>query len=145
MQMSDYRHLGMPDLSYHGKEPWVMWLSEDKKSIGIFYYGKYSPTEEKNEDVMLCFNFFFGEDSIALPTLAENKKWYLAANTIEERFKKEPLLLENQKSVIVPGGSVSILIGKTFPQKTAYKKRQSVKLKKGNEQKGQTEAKNKDR
>ena len=71
MEMSDYRHKGIPDLSYHGKEPWTMWLSDDMKSIGILYDGAYAGEES---DVMLLFNFYFGEDSFALPKLNGRRK-----------------------------------------------------------------------
>lgn len=107
MEMSDYRHKGIPDLSYHGKEPWTMWLSDDMKSIGILYDGAYAGEES---DVMLLFNFYFGEDSFALPKLNGRRKWYEVMNTTDGEFKS--VLLKNQKEQIVPGGSVTILVGK---------------------------------
>jgi glycogen operon protein len=107
MEMSDYKHKGIPDLSYHGKEPWTMWLSDDMKSIGILYDGAYAGEES---DVMLLFNFYFGEDSFALPKLNGRRKWYEIMNTTDGEFKS--VLLKNQKEQIVPGGSVTILVGK---------------------------------
>ena len=61
MQMTDHKHKGMPDLSYHGKEPWIMWLSDNMRSIGMFYNGDYG-INGKEEDVMLLFNFYFQEE-----------------------------------------------------------------------------------
>lgn len=112
MQMTDHKHKGMPDLSYHGKEPWIMWLSDNMRSIGMFYNGDYG-INGKEEDVMLLFNFYFQEEPFTLPSLNDDKKWYFVTNTSDEVFinEKEPLC--NQKLLMVPGGSLTILVGKT--------------------------------
>ena len=111
MQMSDYKHFGAPDLSYHGREPWVMGIGAEKKAIGILYNGLYSPSKNK-EDVMLLFNFYYGEEVFALPKMSSNRKWYFVTNTAENEFcpKKSPL--EDQTQMIVPGGTLTILVGK---------------------------------
>lgn len=113
--MSDYKHLGIPDLSYHGKEPWTMWLSDDKKSLGIMYFGAYSGKDE--EDVMLCFNFYFGEDMFALPHLPGNRKWFMVSNTTEEIWSPSDTPLPDQTCITVPGGSLTILAGKPWREK----------------------------
>lgn len=84
-----------------------MWLSDDMKSLGILYDGAYASEED---DVMLCFNFYFNEDSFALPKLNGRRKWYQIMNTVEGIFGET--LLDNQRELMVPGGSVTILVGK---------------------------------
>ncbi|MFN2925661.1 hypothetical protein ACKX2L_01890 [Lachnospiraceae bacterium YH-ros2228] len=111
MQMSDYRHLGLPDLSYHGREPWTPWLSNDRKSLGILYFGSYGPFGQE-EDVYLAFNFYFDEEELALPTLPRNGQWFYVTNTGRADWAEEPLLLEDQTKVRVGGGSLTILIGR---------------------------------
>lgn len=111
MQMSDYRHLGLPDLSYHGKEPWILWLTNDRKSLGILYngdYGKYG----REDDVFLCFNFYFEAEHFALPKLPGERNWYFVTNTADDTWPEQARRLETEDSVSVPGGSLTILIGK---------------------------------
>jgi glycogen operon protein len=112
-EMRDYNHVGLPDLSYHGKEPWTVWLSEDRKALGILYAGAYGV--ENEQDVMLLFNFFLGEIDFALPRLLKKRSWFYVTNTSEAVWKKQEELLKDQSLIIVPGGSLTILIGKETP------------------------------
>lgn len=111
MKLSDYHHTGMPDLSYHGKEPWIMGIGEEKKALGILFNGAYGRTEDE-EDVMACFNFYYGEETFALPRLSKNRKWYFVTNTSLEKWDPSEKPLEDQSQVIVPGGTVSLLVGR---------------------------------
>lgn len=111
MQMNDYMHTGMPDVSYHGKEPWIMGIGPEKKAIGILYNGEYSPSDNK-EDVMLLYNFYYDSEVFAAPKLPGNKKWYFVTNTGQTKFEPSSEPLENQLEVTVPGGTVTILVGK---------------------------------
>ncbi|MCR4673785.1 MAG: glycogen operon protein GlgX, partial [Lachnospiraceae bacterium] len=86
MQMNDYKHTGMPDLSYHGKEPWMMGIGAEKKAIGILYNGAYSPSKNK-EDVLVLYNFYYDEEVFAAPKLPGNKKWFFVTNTGQKVFE----------------------------------------------------------
>ncbi len=108
IELSDYRHTGAPDVSYHGREPWIMWLSDDMKSFGIYYNGAYG-LNGREDDVMLCFNFYLEEDTLSLPRLPRGRAWYLVTNTVDESFEVEEKLLT--ETITLPGGSASILIG----------------------------------
>lgn len=112
-EMRDYNHVGLPDLSYHGKEPWTAWLSEDRKAIGILYAGAY--VDDKEQDVMLLFNFFLGEVDFSIPRLLSKRSWYFVTNTSDGVWNKEEKLLKDQTLILVPGGSLTILIGKESP------------------------------
>lgn len=107
---SDYLNLGIPDLSYHGREPWIMGIGEEKKGLGILYCGGYG--RRSGEDVMLCMNFYYGEETFALPGLPRGRKWYKVSNTSEGEFFMEGKEAPDQQHITVPGGSVTILIGK---------------------------------
>ena len=111
-EMSDPKHLGLPDLSYHGREPWTVWLSEDRKAVGILYAGFYGKNL-KDEDVMLLFNFYLEDEKFALPSLLNNRKWHFVSNTSEDVFGENRRLLENQEEIDVPGGTLTILVGNT--------------------------------
>lgn len=110
--MGDPKHFGLPDLSYHGREPWTVWLSEDRKAVGILYAGVYGESK-KEEDVMLLFNFYLEDENFALPTLLKKRKWYFVANTGDDKWPEKDRLLDDQNTISVPGGTLTILIGKT--------------------------------
>jgi glycogen operon protein len=110
--LGDPKHFGLPDLSYHGREPWTVWLSEDRKAVGIMYAGVYSDSK-KEDDVMLLFNFYLEAEEFALPTLLKKRKWFFVTNTGDNKWLEKEELLNNQEFISVPGGTLTILIGKT--------------------------------
>lgn len=114
-ELSDYRHMGLPDLSYHDREPWTPWLTDDRKSIGILYCGEYSSSDNK-DDIYLCFNFYFEEVEFALPTLLNGKKWHYLTNTCIADWNESKDPLEKQDCILVPGGSLTVLLGKKDPK-----------------------------
>ena len=109
MHMNDYHHTGIPDLSYHGKEPWMMGIGDEKKALGVLYAGEYSLDDNK-DDILVCYNFHYDEEKFALPRMPGNKKWYMACNTADSFG--ELTYIESQHYIMVPGGSITILIGK---------------------------------
>jgi len=115
MHFTDYKHLGMPDISYHGREPWIMGIGAEKKAIGILYNGLYGENGQE-EDVMLCFNFYYGEETFALPKLTEKRQWHLVSNTSTGEWDDASPALQNQSAIIVSGGSLSILVGRPAPE-----------------------------
>ena len=88
-----------------------MGIGAEKKAIGILYNGAYARGKNK-EDVMLMFNFYYGEETFAAPKLDNNKKWFFVTNTSEEIFHPAEKPLKDQAFVVVPGGTVTILVGK---------------------------------
>ncbi len=111
MKMNDYKHTGMPDLSYHGRQPWIMGIGEEKKALGILYNSAYGRDPEE-EDVMVCFNFYYGEESFALPRLRQNRKWYFVTNSGLNEWMPDEEPMQDQGYCAVPGGTITILIGK---------------------------------
>lgn len=108
MKMSDYKHLGVPDLSYHGSEPWLMGIGEEMKAIGILYGGEYqNPAEEY---VYVAYNYHYEDVWIAIPKIPRSGNWSLVTNTaMEDTFSFSPTPLKEQQKIMVPKGSVSIL------------------------------------
>lgn len=109
MHLNDYHHLGAPDLSYHGAEPWLMGIGEEMKAVGILYLGAYQDKDADN--VYVAYNYHYQDISLALPKLSSSRTWSLVMNTATETtFSFEPVKLDDQRFVTVPGGSISILI-----------------------------------
>ena len=107
--MNDYRHLGLPDMSFHSTEPWMMSIGEEQKALGVLYNGAYV---KENEEVFVCYNFHYDSVDMALPLLSPGKRWRLCFNTAEydgEDFSPKPI--HDQQSIKVPGNSISVLVG----------------------------------
>ena len=62
---------------------------------------------------MLLFNFYLEDENFALPTLLKKRKWYFVANTGDDKWPEKDRLLDDQNTISVPGGTLTILIGKT--------------------------------
>ena len=109
-QMNDYKHLGLPDMSFHGTEPWMMTIGDWQMALGVLYNGAYTADEE---EVYVCYNFHYDSVDMALPLLAPGKRWRQVFNTREynEESTFTPCPINNQQSIIVPGGSVTVLVG----------------------------------
>lgn len=109
MHLNDYHHLGAPDLSYHGTEPWLMGIGEERKAVGIFYNGAYE--SESADNVYVAYNYHYEEATLALPKISGNRKWSLVMNTASsDTFSFLPVELDNQQTISIPSGSISILI-----------------------------------
>ena len=108
--MSDVMHLGLPDLSFHGAEPWSMLIGEEQMSLGVLYNGAYA---KENEEVYVCYNFHYDNVSMALPLLEPGKRWRKIFNTYEYNEKSDfnPKPINNQQSIEVPGSSITVLVG----------------------------------
>ena len=108
--MNDYKHLGLPDMSFHGSEPWMMSIGEEQKALGVLYNGAYA---KETEDVFVCYNFHYDSVDMALPLLAPGKRWRLCFNTAEYTDKSDfaPKPIHDQQSIKVPGSSISVLVG----------------------------------
>ena len=106
--MNDYRHLGLPDMSFHGTEPWMMSIGEEQKALGVLYNGAYV---DESEEVFVCYNYHYDSVNMALPLLAPGKRWRLCFNTAEYDGDFSPKPIHDQQSINVPGNSISVLIG----------------------------------
>ena len=106
--MNDYRHLGLPDMSFHGTEPWMMSIGEEQKALGVLYNGAYV---DEDEEVFVCYNFHYDNVDMALPLLAPGKRWRLCFNTAEYEDDFSPKPIHDQQSINVPGNSISVLVG----------------------------------
>lgn len=108
--MNDYKHLGLPDMSFHGSEPWMMSIGEEQKALGVLYNGAYV---NEDEEVFICYNFHYDTVEMALPLLAPGKRWRICFNTAEYKDDNDfsPKPIDNQQTIKVPGSSISVLVG----------------------------------
>lgn len=116
MKMCDYGQKGMPDLSYHEKNAWMLDFVPEQQDVGMMYCGGYSKEHDllQKEDIYLAYNFHVGNSNLALPQLLRKKKWYLVMDTSlgREAFLEKEEELSNQQVYQIKGQSVAILVGR---------------------------------
>ena len=128
MRMVDYRSVGYPDLSYHGKMAWQIDDYEMKCAFALMYCGDYAKTEDgaSDEFIYIAYNMYWEPQAFAMPDLPEGMNWIFAANTAEtdsfhpESWKEIPEFSED-KCVIVPARSVIILTSRPQPAEPKMK------------------------
>ena len=80
----EFSVMGLPFMSVHAPEqPFQDQLAADAKAVGILYAGK--DADKKGDIVYLAINTFWEPIYFRLPVLKQDKKWYLAADTNEEK------------------------------------------------------------
>ena len=78
---SDYRSLGAPDVSCHGREPWTADFSYYSRELGILYYGAYFG----GESLYFAFNFHWETHEFYLPDIQKGKTWKVLYDTAEKK------------------------------------------------------------
>ena len=119
-RFQDYLSLGFPDASIHGEHAWISQIDKGRLSLGIMYSGVYGVQDQDEKvrkdapDVYVAYNFYTAPVKLALPKLANKKKWYLALDSSreEEQILKKEQLLKGQQYVSVEAQSICVLVGK---------------------------------
>lgn len=75
----DMKGRGAPDVSCHGKEPWVIDFSYYSRKLGILYYGSYF----EGQSLYFAFNFHWEEQEFYLPDVENDKEWKILVDTAE--------------------------------------------------------------
>lgn len=107
----DYKAVGYPDMSYHGKNAWIGEDETNKLCVGVMYCGEYSGSG--SDYIYVGYNFYSSREKLALPKLKKGKKWYMVADSSQKDvfFKEENECTDQQYADISPQ-SICILIGK---------------------------------
>ena len=78
---SDYRSLGAPDVSCHGREPWTADFSYYSRDLGILYYW----ADFGGESLYFAFNFHWEAHEFYLPDIQKGKTWKVLYDTAEKK------------------------------------------------------------
>lgn len=79
----DTKGRGAPDVSCHGKEPWVIDFSYYSRKLGILFYGSYF----EGKSLYFAFNFHWEEQEFYIPDVENNKEWKILVDTAETGAK----------------------------------------------------------
>lgn len=107
----DYASCGLPDVSYHGDNAWLLDINRDRMNVGVLYCGDYSKDEAK-ESVYIGYNFYSAVSTLALPKLGKKKNWYLVMDTSEDNAFLEKEIIVDKNTIEMKPLSICILIGK---------------------------------
>ncbi len=116
LRMMDYGAVGKPDLSYHGSRAWYLDMDTYTRYVGVFYcgeYARYAKEGKEDEDIYIAYNCHWEAHKFDLPRPSLKKVWKQAIHTFcgdEPFIAAEPLILEDQKQLIVPARSIVVLI-----------------------------------
>ena len=77
----DRKGLGAPDVSCHGREPWIYDFSYYSRDLGVLFYGGYY----EGRTLYFLFNFHWDSHEFYLPGVSNSKKWKVILNTSGEQ------------------------------------------------------------
>ncbi len=116
---SDYRALGMPDVSFHGEHPWLAQYENFRRQLGILYNGAYGP-----DDSFYClFNFHRSPRAFNLPKAPGGGTWCVKLDTADGVWQadgKEPPVTSDPFELAAR--TVVILVERAVPQPSGKKK-----------------------
>lgn len=109
---------GLPDISFHGEQPWVNAFGPEAKTIAVMFAG-YDEKKGENDVVFLLVNAYWEPVEVTLPALPHMMSWNVAVNTGAERegFYSSSVRLSGEK-ILAGARSVIILEGIEIPELT---------------------------
>ena len=112
-KFNDYKSYGYPDLSYHGKNAWILEAGIDRLCLGLMYSGNYASDLNPKDDEFLYigYNFYSYTESLALPGLPDHKKWYLVFDSTDPKMEVREEAVEGG-SISMHAQAICILVGK---------------------------------
>lgn len=125
----DTQGVGVPDVSCHGREPWVVDFSYYSRELGILYYGGYYGAES----LYFAFNFHWDSHEFFLPDVGAEMEWKILfdtagaerGRTVPQKYQMEPRSVTVFESVCKDGAgskTVSNRRRRTKVKKTTTKK-----------------------
>lgn len=134
MRMQDYRSIGYPDLSFHGRMAWHIDDHEMKCGFGMLYCGEYAVKADGTPDdfIYIACNLYWMEQDFALPDLPGGKRWQIVCETARPdsfHIPAEESLLGSakEKRVVVAPRSVTVLVSTDDPEYEEKKRRRRAR------------------
>ena len=101
MSLKDIKGVGLPEMSYHGNEGWIVPEDPEGRELGIYY----------REGIYVAYNMHWKEKKLALPKLPGKKKWCIVATTKKGALSK-PDNKECKKIIKMKPRTIVVLEGK---------------------------------
>lgn len=113
LTQSDPKGYGLPDISFHGLEPWRPNFDPFCRQSAILYEGRYATTTD--ETFYLLCNMYWIPSEFWLPSLKEGYEWRMVFSTGAKNKKglpslENPLKLKHQKRLMVESRGIVLLV-----------------------------------
>jgi glycogen operon protein len=80
----DFSGKGAPDVSCHGREPWVADFSYYSREVAILYYGSYFG----GRSLYFAFNFYWDKKEFFLPDVEKGSQWKVILDTADSKVEE---------------------------------------------------------
>ncbi|MEY8284275.1 glycogen debranching protein GlgX [Lachnospiraceae bacterium 50-23] len=98
---------GLPDVSFHGTDPWCSQFQEYDRYAGVMFAGQASGTGP--QVIYVASNAYWEDLEVKLPKLPASMWWEIAVDTWREEQTRRPV---NGDTFLIHARSVMVLIGK---------------------------------
>lgn len=98
---------GLPDVSFHGTDPWCSRFQEYDRYAGVMFAGQASGTGP--QVIYVASNAYWEDLEVKLPKLPASMWWEIAVDTWREEQTRRPV---NGDTFLIHARSVMVLIGK---------------------------------
>lgn len=98
---------GLPDVSFHGTDPWCSQFQEYDRYVGVMFAGQASGTGP--QVIYVASNAYWEDLEVKLPKLPASMWWEIAVDTWREEQARRPV---NGDTFLIHARSVMVLIGK---------------------------------
>ena len=105
----DYLSVGLPDISFHGVEPWRVDFSYGSRQLAVLYNGKYGDNENS---IYVAMNAYWEDIVFNIPEASINGSWKYVMSTemLQETEETEDNAYSQnaQRKIKVPARSIVI-------------------------------------
>ncbi|KAB8144948.1 glycogen debranching protein GlgX [Chloroflexia bacterium SDU3-3] len=114
---TDYMGSGFADITWHGTQAWNADWSDGSRVLAFMLCGKHAKGGTASDsNIYVAINMYWDALSFEIPTLPAGRMWSVFANTGAESpgdcsMPGDEPLLPDQRSILVGGRSIVILIG----------------------------------
>ena len=108
----DYLSCGLPDISYHGNNPWYSEYDYVNRHFAVMYCGAYTKEDglPEDDDLYVAYNMHWEPQSFGLPKPRERRDWTLCFSTEGKGCRPEAYeQMIKEKMVLVPPRSIVVL------------------------------------
>ena len=102
----DKTSCGVPDVSFHGENAWQIPNQMSSKHLGVYYH------HADGTDCFIAYNMHEEEQTFALPSLRQGKKWCRVLSTVDSQVGAEEVMADNHREVVLSGRTIEMYIGK---------------------------------
>lgn len=117
----DLMGCGLPDISWHGLEPWKPQFEDSCHELAVMYCGEYAKKADgsRDDDILVICNMYWEPQIFGLPKPSKGRRWHLAVDTGRRELADlapadQEILLKEQRNYTAVPRSVIVFIAKKW-------------------------------